>query len=135
MSAREIQNDGVSGNPVGGVPTSYNSSTYGVGTGNVATSGVVGTNATTGQSGSYVYQTTTQYVQPTTTTAVYTTTNQQQQNYATTGYTYGNTGYTTTEQYAPYVANTVVNTMKEVIKGESRIEYVPFEKKIVEYRE
>jgi hypothetical protein len=30
---------------------------------------------------------------------------------------------------------TTVNTGKEVIKGESRIEYVPFEKKIVEYKD
>jgi hypothetical protein len=35
----------------------------------------------------------------------------------------------------PQVVNTVVNTSKEVIKGESRIEYVPFEKKIIEYRD
>ena len=31
--------------------------------------------------------------------------------------------------------NTTVNTGKEVIKGESRIEYVPFEKKIIEYKD
>jgi hypothetical protein len=123
-----------SGNPVG-APGTYGS-TYGVGTANSASG--VGNTAVGGQSGSYVYQTTTQYVQPTTTTAVYTTTtNQQQQGYSTAGYAgYGTTGYTTTvDQYAPQVVNTVVNTGKEVIKGESRIEYVPFEKKIVEYRE
>lgn len=33
------------------------------------------------------------------------------------------------------VVNTTVNTGKDVIKGESRIEYVPFEKKIVEYKD
>jgi hypothetical protein len=59
--------------------------------------------------------------------------------YGTTGYTTGTTGYTTTTTTAvahqPQIVNTVVNTGKEVIKGESRIEYVPFEKKIVEYRE
>lgn len=32
-------------------------------------------------------------------------------------------------------SNVVVNTGKEVIKGESRIEYVPFEKKIIEYKD
>ena len=31
--------------------------------------------------------------------------------------------------------NTVVNMGKEVIKGESRIEYVPFEKKVMDYRD
>lgn len=35
----------------------------------------------------------------------------------------------------PQVVNTTVNTGQEVIKGESRIEYVPFEKKITEYVE
>ena len=33
------------------------------------------------------------------------------------------------------VVGTTVNTGKEVIKGESRIEYVPFEKKILEYKD
>ena len=37
--------------------------------------------------------------------------------------------------HQPHVVNTVVNTGKEVIKGESRIEYVPFEKKIIEYKD
>ncbi len=36
---------------------------------------------------------------------------------------------------APQVVNTQVTTGKQVIKGESRIEYVPFEKKIVEYKD
>ena len=57
-----------------------------------------------------------------------------------TGPTYAlNAGYTATNQstyvQGPQVVNTVVNTGKEVIKGESRIEYVPFEKKIIEYRD
>ena len=33
------------------------------------------------------------------------------------------------------IVGTTVNTGKEVIKGESRIEYVPFEKKILEYKD
>jgi hypothetical protein len=33
------------------------------------------------------------------------------------------------------VVGTTVNTGKEVIKGESRIEYVPFEKKVIEYKD
>ena len=33
------------------------------------------------------------------------------------------------------IVNTVVNTGKEVIKGESRIEYVPYERKVMEYRD
>jgi len=57
--------------------------------------------------------------------------------YATTAVT-GATSYATNSVVgvarAPQVVGTVVNTAKEVIKGESRIEYVPFEKKIVEYR-
>lgn len=39
------------------------------------------------------------------------------------------------QHQAPQIVNTVVNTGQEVIKGESRIEYVPFEKKITEYVE
>jgi hypothetical protein len=56
---------------------------------------------------------------------VYTTTNA---GYATTGASYI-TGANIPQ--GPQVVNTVVNTGKEVIKGESRIEYVPFEKKII----
>jgi hypothetical protein len=44
------------------------------------------------------------------------------------------TGYTTTNQVVTggaQIVGTTVNTGKEVIKGESRIEYVPFEKKII----
>lgn len=33
------------------------------------------------------------------------------------------------------IVGTTVNTGKDVIKGESRIEYVPFEKKIIEYKD
>lgn len=51
-----------------------------------------------------------------------------------------NSGYATgvsqsTYVQGPQVVNTVVNTGKEVIKGESRIEYVPFEKKVIEYKD
>lgn len=43
---------------------------------------------------------------------------------------------TTTANYAVGgIVGTTVNTGKEVIKGESRIEYVPFEKKIIEYKD
>lgn len=159
MSAREVQIDGVTGNPIGGVQSTYNSNTYAVGSSAVGSS-AVGNSGLVGQSGQYGYQTTTHVAQPTTTS--YTTTSPAYgyttgagyggaSSYGTTGYTatsggygattYGTTGYTTTtqhqhvEQYAPHIVNTVVNTGKEVIKGESRIEYVPFEKKIVEYRE
>ena len=59
--------------------------------------------------------------------------------YGTTGYTTGYaTGAVNQSTYVaqgPQVVNTVVNTGKEVIKGESRIEYVPFEKKIIEYKD
>ena len=65
--------------------------------------------------------------------------------YQTVGNTYNSnlyqTGYVNTGasqtvyQQAPQVVNTVVSTGKEVIKGESRIEYVPFEKKIIEYKD
>lgn len=33
------------------------------------------------------------------------------------------------------IVGTTVNTGKDVIKGESRIEYVPFEKKVIEYKD
>ena len=48
-----------------------------------------------------------------------------------------NSGYvqSNVQGHEPQIVNTVVNTGKEVIKGESRIEYVPFEKKIVEYKD
>lgn len=36
--------------------------------------------------------------------------------------------------YAGQLASSKVSIGSEVIRGESRIEYVPFEKKIVEYR-
>ena len=54
--------------------------------------------------------------------------------YATTGTTSYATNSVVGVARTPQVVGTVVNTAKEVIKGESRIEYVPFEKKIVEYR-
>ena len=47
--------------------------------------------------------------------------------YETRGYAVG--------QSNAQVVGTTVNTGKEVIKGESRIEYVPFEKKIIEYKD
>ncbi|MFM7855049.1 MAG: epiplasmin family protein [Flammeovirgaceae bacterium] len=50
--------------------------------------------------------------------------------YVTGGGLYTAGGYTTGG-----VVETTVNTGKEVIKGESRIEYVPFEKKIIEYKD
>ena len=57
-----------------------------------------------------------------------------QQPVAATSYTSGYTTGTAVAQQAQ-VVNTVVNTGKEVIKGESRIEYVPFEKKVIEYKD
>ena len=55
------------------------------------------------------------------------------------GYTtqVGGQGYTTETRVAggATIVGTTVNTGKEVIKGESRIEYVPFEKKIIEYKD
>lgn len=170
MSTQVTQIDGVSGNPIGGVSATYNTSNsgYGVGSSNMVGSSAIGSSGLVGagQSSSYGYQTTTQYVQPATTTtystyqqpAVSTSYSTYQQPVVGTSYstyqqpvvgasyttgstygatTYGATGYnaTTVETHAPHVVNTVVNTGKEVIKGESRIEYVPFEKKIVEYRE
>ena len=62
------------------------------------------------------------------------TTSQQQPVYTTSyqpGYTVSNASY----PVGASVVGTTVNTGKEVIKGESRIEYVPFEKKIVEYKD
>ncbi len=47
----------------------------------------------------------------------------------------GATNQSTYVQQGPQIVNTVVNTGKEVIKGESRIEYVPFEKKVIEYKD
>ena len=53
------------------------------------------------------------------------------------GYVNGGATTITTEKVSGQgqVVGTTVNTGKEVIKGESRIEYVPFEKKIVEYKD
>ena len=44
-------------------------------------------------------------------------------------------GATTTQEIAGRTVGTTVNTGKDVIKGESRIEYVPFEKKVIEYKD
>lgn len=158
---REIQIDGVTGNPIGGLKTGVTQNSYAVGSSGVGSSGVgLGSG-----SGAYGYQTSTQYVQQPSSTTTYSAGYQQPVGY-TTGATYSTgpayttagygtaygtgygatttgygatTGYTTTTTTAvarqPQIVNTVVNTGKEVIKGESRIEYVPFEKKIVEYRE
>lgn len=135
MSTREIQIDGVTGNPIGTVGTTYTTETYQVGSGLVS-SNPVGYTTTS----HYVQPatTTTTYVQPTTTTTQYVV----QQPVTSTQYVSG--GYYQTQgsyvggavsggvaasnvtgQQAQ-VVNTVVNTKKEVIKGESRIEYVPF---------
>ena len=114
---------------------------------------VSGTNAaynTTTSGGNYTYTTTTQ--QPVTYTTTTTTQQPVSTSYATNSHyvSGGNVsgGYTTSAVNSGYVSgshvqggheaqivNTVVNTGKEVIKGESRIEYVPFEKKIVEYKD
>lgn len=110
----------------------------------------------------YVTTTTSNYVPATTTTSyaygpvsggqrvtetvTYNTTGGNTQNIGGTGYiTGGYTGYTGYNGGAvsggavsggqTQVIGTTVNTGKEVIKGESRIEYVPFEKKIVEYKD
>ncbi len=91
-------------------------------------------------------------------TVTYTTTGGNAQNVYTTGGNVQNvytTGYTqkeyvsggsyavgggvvsgsATQVVGGQVVGTTVNTGKEVIKGESRIEYVPFEKKIIEYKD
>ncbi len=188
MQGREIQIDGVTGNPLGGGAYQvgnafstandalYNAAYSSGSAANGAVSGAYG-----GAYGSNVYQSGTQYQtggsQYQTGGALYQTGGQYQtggaQRGVTTGYTTTSTyqqpaqtttyyqqqvsqPVTTTTQYisqpvqstyvnqqvtstgyanqAPQVVNTVVNTGKEVIKGESRIEYVPFEKKIVEYK-
>ena len=51
------------------------------------------------------------------------------------GYNTGNYQPTYSSSLGNYSPGATVNMGKEVIKGESRIEYVPFEKKIVEYKE
>lgn len=150
MATREIQIDGVTGNPIGGsvvgstggniVQDSYKVASSALNQGYtttttgyaVGTPGYTYTSSTPGYSTSQTY-TTTQYVQQPTTTTTYAT----GPAYTTTQYVSApatTTTYTAASQ-APQVVNTVVNTGKEVIKGESRIEYVPFEKKIIEYRD
>jgi hypothetical protein len=131
--------DGLTGDLIGGGSTTgygqsgYQQTNYGTSSGYGYPSGGVVTN------------TTTQYV-PT-------------PSYGTTGYStvghaanYGATTYQTTvgggsrvlaggstyvhgQQQQSQIVNTVVNMGREVIKGESRIEYVPFEKKVVDYRD
>mgnify|MGYP001172827258 FL=1 len=149
MATREIQIDGVTGNPIGGsvvgstggtivqdsykvassaLNQGYTTSTTGYA---VGTPGYVYSSSTPGYSTSQNY-TTTQYVQQPTTTTTYAT----GPAYTTTQYVSAPATTTTyIANQAPQVVNTVVNTGKEVIKGESRIEYVPFEKKIIEYRD
>jgi hypothetical protein len=116
--------------------------------------------STTG--GNYVATTTSNYVPATTSyaygtgsgigganqTVTYTTQGGSAQNIYATGYQpgYGVSGGnyavggavgagSSTQVVGGQVVGTTVNTGKEVIKGESRIEYVPFEKKIVEYKD
>jgi hypothetical protein len=110
---------------VGGTTYSYSNSTYGQPVGTTTT-------YTTTQPVTNTYTTT--VAQPVSTTYVAGTSGYG----VNTGYsTVGVNGYGTASGVAhqPQVVNTVVNTGKEVIKGESRIEYVPFEKKIIEYKE
>jgi hypothetical protein len=87
-----------------------------------------------GQTTHYGATTGGQYTTTTTTNAYQTGGNVYQTGYAV------NSGYATGVSQSnyvqgPQVVNTVVNTGKEVIKGESRIEYVPFEKKVIEYKD
>ena len=53
----------------------------------------------------------------------------------TTTYNTAVVGATTTQQMVGTTVGTTVSTGKDVIKGESRIEYVPFEKKVIEYKD
>jgi hypothetical protein len=73
------------------------------------------------------------------TTQVVTTTTTTQGNvqnlYAGGSWNQGATVISGGDKVSGQVVNTTVNTGKDVIKGESRIEYVPFEKKIVEYKD
>ena len=138
MATREIQIDGVTGNPIGGSIVGSNSQvggnvvqdSYRVASSALNQGGYTTTTTTGYGAGSqgYAYTssapaynatqsyTTTQYVQQ---PATYTTGQSYTTQYvsapvATT------TAYTAASQ-APQVVNTVVNTGKEVIKGESRI--------------
>jgi len=75
---------------------------------------------------------------PTTGQAVYGTGNAQNIYYGNGSYPVGGgvvPGGSTTVITGGQVVGTTVNTGKEVIKGESRIEYVPFEKKVIEYKD
>lgn len=145
MATREIQIDGVTGNPIGGsvvgstggtivqdsykvassaLNQGYTTSTTGYA---VGTPGYTYSSSTPGYSTSQNY-TTTQYVQQPTTTTTYAT----GPAYTTTQYVSAPATTTTyIANQAPQVVNTVVNTGKEVIKGESRIEYVPLKTKLL----
>ena len=106
MSEQRIQGDLVTGSNLTGQSYQYTTGTY-----------PVGQNYTNG--------------------AVYETTYTNGASYAQGGANYiqGGATYASNVQNVQIpqggVVNTVVNTGKEVIKGESRIEYVPFEKKII----
>lgn len=127
--------DGVSGDPIDGTVT-YNTTSggnYGTSSYQYTTSQPVGyTTTTTTQPVGYT--TTTNYVQGGGSTYVQGGSSHLQGGYTTSAV---NSGYVASnvQGHEPQVVNTVVNTGKEVIKGESRIEYVPFEKKIVEYKD
>jgi hypothetical protein len=119
MSSSQLV-DGKTGEPIG-----YNA--YTTTTTNYAVSGGVPV-------------TTSNYV-PTTTTTYYGTgsganANASSSYYTATGnYAVSGIPVTTTTTTTNQIVGTTVNTGKEVIKGESRIEYVPFEKKIIEYKD
>lgn len=117
MSSSQLV-DGKTGEPIG-----YN--TYTTTTANYAVSGGVPV-------------TTSNYVPTTTTTNYYGTGSgaNASSSYYTTTANYAVTGApVTTTTTTNQIVGTTVNTGKEVIKGESRIEYVPFEKKIIEYKD
>lgn len=109
-----------------------------------------GTNYVTTTTSNYVPATTTYAygtgsgAQGATQTVTYTTQGGNAQNISGNGYISGGyvnggsypvSGGVISGQGQAQVIGTTVNTGKEVIKGESRIEYVPFEKKIVEYKD
>ena len=139
--------DGKTGEPVGYNP--YAASTYAP---NYATGGnhTLGTNyaaggnytaggnyigSAYGNSNNYVATTTSNYI-PANTTIYGTGSGAVAKDYAVgAGYYASTAPATTTVTSRGQVVGTTVNTGKEVIKGESRIEYVPFEKKIIEYKD
>ena len=99
-------------------------SSYPVGATNAAYTTNAGNAYTTNAATTYTTNTATAYPA----TGYYTTT----QNYATSA---GVPTTTTVTTGNAQIVGTTVNTGKEVIKGESRIQYVPFEKKIIEYKD